>query len=116
MYDYDEQKIDTLKHEGGYRYDLYNLHRERRASDGEAKSQFLYQHDGRGSHSIVDDGAGEGDDRESGEWKIRDGNTGIDNTPDLTELKSRRARDIDPDDYQGGEDEFDEIIKRWKER
>ena len=48
---------------------------------------------------------------ESREWKIRDGNTGIDNTPDLTDLKSRRARDIDPDDYQGGEDEFDEIIK-----
>ena len=45
MYDYDEQKIDTLKHEGGYRYDSYTLRRERRASDGEAKSQFLYQHE-----------------------------------------------------------------------
>ncbi len=28
----------------------------------------------------------------------------------------RRARDIDPHDYQGGDGEFDEIIKRWKER
>ena len=117
MYDYEEQKNDILRHESGYKYDSYNLRRERRGSDGEARTQISHHHGDLESHSVIEEEEEKGNRRRKPrEWKARNEHAGVDNMRDSTDLKSRRARDIDPDDYQGGEDEFDEIIKRWKER